>query len=250
MGTRLSSLFPSGKQESCDQDRKESSLSRHVQEDEIAHFPYVEFTGQDSITCPTCQGTGQVQTGRMNELVALVPYSDQRLQPQRTKLYVLLSVIACILISVLVAFFSFPRAVLIEGNGFQSAQVRLDKNSSQVFITLMTTLNISNTNFYSVFIQSVSSEVFYLNTVIGTQKIENVSVIQPLSKKQVNFTVNAEIGGALHFVYNYCTEPSLVIHNIVIFMRTTVKVLYLKNKYQDSLEWYQYIDCGAHYSSI
>lgn len=87
----------------------------HVED--IAQFPYVEFTGQDSVTCPTCQGTGCIPTGsrssgvkpvrkggrrtraplvwggltcslcfteQVNELVALIPYSDQRLRPQRT----------------------------------------------------------------------------------------------------------------------------------------------------------------------
>lgn len=31
--------------------------------EDIAKFPYVEFTGQDSVTCPTCQGTGCIPTG-------------------------------------------------------------------------------------------------------------------------------------------------------------------------------------------
>lgn len=84
--------------------------------EDTARIPYMEFAGQDSITCPTCQGTGRIPTGgcssgasalqkaavdskkthflmcyshfcfpeQVNELVALIPYSDQRLRPQRT----------------------------------------------------------------------------------------------------------------------------------------------------------------------
>lgn len=32
-------------------------------EEDIAQFPYVEFTGRDSITCPSCQGAGCIPTG-------------------------------------------------------------------------------------------------------------------------------------------------------------------------------------------
>lgn len=84
--------------------------------EDVAKIPYMEFTGRDSVTCPTCQGTGCIPTGgcssevqtpqipalkskkkslfnvlfafcfpeQVNELVALIPYSDQRLRPQRT----------------------------------------------------------------------------------------------------------------------------------------------------------------------
>ncbi|KAM6376432.1 transmembrane protein 106B isoform 2-T2 [Alca torda] len=60
---------------------------------DVSQFPYVEFTGRDSVTCPTCQGTGRIPRGQENQLVALIPYSDQRLRPRRTKLYVTASVI-------------------------------------------------------------------------------------------------------------------------------------------------------------
>lgn len=31
---------------------------------DVSQFPYVEFTGRDSVTCPTCQGTGRIPRGR------------------------------------------------------------------------------------------------------------------------------------------------------------------------------------------
>ncbi|MEQ2240476.1 hypothetical protein ILYODFUR_015367, partial [Ilyodon furcidens] len=60
------------------------SLDGLIRREDIAQFPYIEFTGRDSITCPTCQGTGRIPSEQVNELVALIPYSDQRLRPQRT----------------------------------------------------------------------------------------------------------------------------------------------------------------------
>lgn len=42
---------------------REDLLADREQEEAIAQFPYVEFTGRDSITCLTCQGTGYIPTG-------------------------------------------------------------------------------------------------------------------------------------------------------------------------------------------
>lgn len=40
----------------------------HTEEDgkhgDVSQFPYVEFTGRDSVTCPTCQGTGRIPRGK------------------------------------------------------------------------------------------------------------------------------------------------------------------------------------------
>lgn len=44
-------------------DDREDMLDEREQEEAIAQFPYVEFTGRDSITCLTCQGTGYIPTG-------------------------------------------------------------------------------------------------------------------------------------------------------------------------------------------
>ncbi|KAM4046557.1 transmembrane protein 106C [Anomaloglossus baeobatrachus] len=214
-------------------------------EEDIAQFPYVEFTGRDSITCPSCQGTGCIPTEQVNELVALIPYSDQRLQPQRTKLYVVLSVLLCLLICGLVVFFLFPRAVLVQDGGIRMVQVWFDKENDIVNIAMTSTLQITNSNFYSINVDSLISQVQYMNTVIGTQQQTNVSVIQPLSEKLVNFTVKLELGGILSYLYNFCTLTTVKVHNIVVFVRTSVKFSYVGHTSQSSLETYQYIDCGA-----
>lgn len=44
-------------------DDDDDLLDSRDRKEDIAKFPYVEFTGQDSITCPTCQGTGCIPTG-------------------------------------------------------------------------------------------------------------------------------------------------------------------------------------------
>ncbi|XP_041095227.1 transmembrane protein 106C-like [Polyodon spathula] len=248
MGSHLSHggfrpLAESSRTEGDDDDG--DSLDGRDRQDDIAQFPYVEFTGRDSITCPTCQGAGRIPTGQVNELVALIPYSDQRLQPQRTKLYVVISVVLCLLASALVAFFLFPRSVLVSDDGIKVVMVQFDRNNSKVFINMTSTLNVSNSNFYTVSVDSLTSQVLYMKTVIGTQQLSNVLQIQPLSQRQVNFTVAMEIGGSLSYVYTFCTMATIKVHNIVVFMQTSVKTSYMVRSAQNSLEAYRYIDCGS-----
>ncbi|XP_040008977.1 transmembrane protein 106C [Xiphias gladius] len=228
-----------------DRDSDNDSLDGLVRPEDIAQFPYVEFTGRDSITCPTCQGTGRIPSGQVNELVALIPYSDQRLQPQRTKLYVVLSVVLCLLASSLVAFFLFPRSVVVVDDGIRSVTVRFDHSNMKVLMNMTSTLNFSNPNFFSVLVQSVSCQVLYMKTVIGTQQLDNATTIQPLSESQVNYTVSVEIGSSAPYVYAFCTMPSIKVHNIVVFMQTSVKTSYMVRTSQNSLEAYRYIDCGS-----
>uniref|UniRef100_A0A8C5LY53 Transmembrane protein 106C n=1 Tax=Leptobrachium leishanense TaxID=445787 RepID=A0A8C5LY53_9ANUR len=194
-------------------------LSGRDREEDIAQFPYVEFTGRDSITCPSCQGTGCIPTEQVNELVALIPYSDQRLRPQRTKLYVVLSVLFCLLICGLVLFFLFPRSIVVQDGGIKMVRVWFDKPNEVVTIAMTSAMSIKNSNFYGISVSNLLSQVQYINTVIGTIQMTNVTLIPPLSEKMVNFTVQLELGGTLSYFYNFCTLTTVKVHNIVVFMR-------------------------------
>ncbi|XP_019130519.1 transmembrane protein 106C isoform X1 [Larimichthys crocea] len=254
MGTRLSrsgsslSLLPDrqrSERREEDRDSDNESLDGLGRREDIAEFPYVEFTGRDSITCATCQGTGRIPSDQLNELVALIPYNDQRLQPQRTKLYVVLSVVLCLLASSLVAFFLFPRAVIVVDDGIHTVTVLFDHTNMKVHMNMTSTLNLTNPNFFSVLVQSLSCQVLYMKTVVGTQLLNNATTIQPLSEKQVNYTVGVEIGSSAPYVYAFCTMPSIKVHNIVVYVQTSVKTSYMVRTSQNSLEAYRYIDCGS-----
>ncbi|XP_075951530.1 transmembrane protein 106C-like isoform X2 [Anarhichas minor] len=244
-GSSLSLLPERQRSERQEEDSDNASLDGLVRPEDIAQFPYVEFTGRDSITCPTCQGTGRIPSDQVNELVALIPYSDQRLRPQRTKLYVVLSVVLCLLASSLVAFFLFPRSVVVVDDGIHSVTVLLNPSGMNVLMNMTSTLNLSNPNFFSVLVQSVSCQVLYMKTVIGTQQLDSVTTILPLGHSQVNYTVSVEIGSSAPYVYTFCSMPSIKVHNIVVYMQTTVKTSYMVRTSQNSLEAYRYIDCGS-----
>ncbi|XP_015236309.1 PREDICTED: transmembrane protein 106C-like [Cyprinodon variegatus] len=263
MGLRCSrsgssfSLHPERRTEGRFTEHTESdndSLDGLDRRDDIAQFPYVEFTGRDSITCPTCQGTGRIPSEQVNELVALIPYSDQRLQPQRTKLYVVLSVVLCLLASSLVAFFLFPRSVVVVDAGVRTVTVRFNHSSAKVLMNMTSTLNFSNPNFFSVLVQSVSCQVLYMKTVIGTQQLDNATTIQPLSHSQVCEYVKkwATVSGMhLHFLWDFFAVKKFFDSYPFAFLpvfRTSVKTSYMVRTSQNSLEAYRYIDCGSNTS--
>lgn len=65
MGKSIFSL-PKNKSEGQEKLTSDDPDSQLVEEDknDISQFPYVEFTGRDSITCPSCQGTGRIPRGK------------------------------------------------------------------------------------------------------------------------------------------------------------------------------------------
>ncbi|MEJ1271291.1 transmembrane protein 106C [Cricetulus griseus] len=225
------------------QRRKDDNLedleAEREQEEAIAQFPYVEFTGRNSITCHTCQGAGYVPAEQLNELVALIPHSDQRLRPQRTKQYVLLSVLLCLLASGLVFFFLFPHSVLVDDNGIKVVKVTFNKQDSLVMLDVMATLKIRNSNFYPVAVTNLFSQVQYMKAVVGTYMTTNVSLIPPRMTVYI-FVVRSFI----------CTVPAILVHNIVIFMRTSVKISYIGHMSQSTLETQHYVDCGANSTAV
>ncbi|KAM7317567.1 transmembrane protein 106C isoform X1 [Alexandromys fortis] len=228
----------------------EDLQAEREQEEAIAQFPYVEFTGRNSVTCHTCQGAGYVPAEQLNELVALIPHSDQRLRPQRTKQYVLLSVLLCLLASGLVSFFLFPHSVLVDDSGIKVVKVTFNKQDSLVVLHVTATLKIRNSNFYSVAVTNLFSQVQYMKAVAGTYMTTNVSVIPPRSEHLVNFTVKAEVGGPSSYLYFFCTVPAILVHNIMIFMRTSVQISYIGHTSQSAVETQHYVDCGANSTAV
>uniref|UniRef100_A0A8C8ZZG2 Transmembrane protein 106B n=1 Tax=Prolemur simus TaxID=1328070 RepID=A0A8C8ZZG2_PROSS len=211
---------------------------------DVSQFPYVEFTGRDSVTCPTCQGTGRIPRGQENQLVALIPYSDQRLRPRRTKLYVMASVFVCLLLSGLAVFFLFPRSIDVKYIGVKSAYVSYDVQKRTIYLNITNTLNITNNNYYSVEVENITAQVQFSKTVIGKARLNNITNIGPLDMKQIDYTVPTIIAEEMSYMFDFCTLLSIKVHNIVLMMQVTVTTTYFGHSEQISQERYQYVDCG------
>ncbi|KAM4630034.1 transmembrane protein 106B [Polymixia lowei] len=253
MGKSLSHLAQQTKHD-C-QDSLTSSLEGGTQDDDgkngdVSQFPYVEFTGRDSVTCPTCQGTGRIPRGQENQLVALIPYSDQRLRPRRTKLYVTASVLVCLLLSILAVFFLFPRTIDVSYSGVKSVFVSYDRDKHIVYLNITNTLNITNNNYYTVEVANVTAQVQFAKTVIGKSRISNITAISPLDMKQIDYMVPTIIADEMSYMYDYCTLQTIKVHNIVVMMQVTVTTTYFGHAEQVSQEMYQYVDCGGNTTSF
>lgn len=133
-----------------------------------------------------------------------------------SKQYVLLSVLLCLLASGLVVFFLFPHSVLVGDDGIKVVKVTFNKQDSLVILAItvrlraslpglctcqswtrmltlvsslalmQATLKIRNSNFYPVAVTRLSSQVQYMNTVVGTYMTTNVSLIPPRSEQLVS----------------------------------------------------------------
>ncbi|XP_027728363.1 transmembrane protein 106B [Vombatus ursinus] len=211
---------------------------------DVSQFPYVEFTGRDSVTCPTCQGTGRIPRGQENQLVALIPYSDQRLRPRRTKLYVMASVFVCLLLSGLAVFFLFPRSIDVKYIGVKSAYVSYDDAKRVIYLNITNTLNIANNNYYSVEVANITAQVQFSKTVIGKARLNNITSIGPLDMKQIDYTVPTTIADEMSYMFDFCKLISIKVHNIVVMMQVTVTTACFGHSEQTSQELYQYVDCG------
>ncbi|XP_038141818.1 transmembrane protein 106B-like [Cyprinodon tularosa] len=212
---------------------------------DVSQFPYVEFTGRDSVTCATCQGTGRIPRGQENQLVALIPYSDQRLRPRRTKLYVSVSVALCLLVCGLAVFFLFPRSIDVTYVGVKSVSVSYDQEGHRVYLNITNTLNITNNNYYSVEVANITAQVQFARLVIGTSRISTVIAISPLDEKQIDYMVPTRIEDELSYLYEYCTLETIKVHNLVVMSQVTVTATYFGHSEQVSKEMYQYVDCGG-----
>ncbi|XP_061521623.1 LOW QUALITY PROTEIN: transmembrane protein 106B-like [Phycodurus eques] len=219
------------------QDGLTSHLEDNATEDgkggDVSQIPYVEFTGGDSVTCPTCQGTGRIPRGQENQLGALIPYSDQRLRPRRTYTYMQSYV---------------PLSYWNESVGYTfliTTRWGWYFGTSPITIT---NKNITNNNYYSVEGATITAQVEFVNTVIGKSRITNATAIGPLDMKQIDYMVPTVIADEMSYI-DYCTLQSIKVHNIVFMMQVTVTTTYYSHAERVSQEMDQYVDCGGNTTS-
>uniref|UniRef100_A0A8C3YMD1 Transmembrane protein 106A n=1 Tax=Catagonus wagneri TaxID=51154 RepID=A0A8C3YMD1_9CETA len=98
--------------------------------------PCERAAGGSFMTCPTCQGSGEIPRELEKQLVALIPYGDQRLKPRHTKLSMFLAVFICLVTSSLIVFFLFPRTIVLQPAGLNSSTVTFGEADVCLNITI------------------------------------------------------------------------------------------------------------------
>ncbi|KAM4635709.1 transmembrane protein 106B-like isoform 1-T2 [Polymixia lowei] len=195
----------------------------------------------ETLDCPTCQGTGRIPRGQESKLVAVIPCNDQRLRPRHTKLYMAVSVAACLLVSSLVLFFLFPRSVILSPVAVKSVLVFFTEDA--VLMNVTNVLNITNQNFAQVQAYNLTVQALNFQTVVGTVTIQNVTMVKPLSTKMYSFQIPIKLTDA--GLNNYCKSTTIQIHTVFLHLQMAMTVYYLAHFEQLSLDTYEYIDCGT-----
>uniref|UniRef100_A0A8C3BKV7 Transmembrane protein 106A n=1 Tax=Cairina moschata TaxID=8855 RepID=A0A8C3BKV7_CAIMO len=248
MGGKISQFW-----KTSDQKESEGKLILPGQldaEDEIAN--YASINGGDSATpgmlgagilrrscvnCPTCQGTGRIPREQEEQLVALIPYGDQRLKPRRTKLYVCLAVTICLLMTSLSIFFLFPRSITVLPAGLNASSISFD----HIQLCGKNMLNITNSNFYLVTAVQLHVEVLHQSLVVGKTIVKTLLNVSPLQSGQVSSAL-CDIN-SLFSCSNICTWTKVRVHNVLLHIQGTLTCTYLCHSEQVAFEDYQYVDC-------
>ncbi|NWR78469.1 T106A protein, partial [Centropus unirufus] len=196
---------------------------------------------QSCVNCPTCRGTGRIPREQEKQLVALIPYGDQRLKPRRTKLYVCLAVTICLLTTSLSIFFLFPRAITVLPAGLDASSVSFDNTTASISLNMTNVLNITNNNFYVVTVVQLDAEVLHQSLVVGKATMKTLLSMSPLQSSQIYYLVTSKILD--DNTYNICTWEKVKVHNILLHIQGTLTCTYLSHSEQLAFEVYQYVDC-------
>uniref|UniRef100_UPI0037E9589E transmembrane protein 106A n=1 Tax=Semicossyphus pulcher TaxID=241346 RepID=UPI0037E9589E len=209
----------------------------------LKHFPpYGSMNGGSSgDACPTCRGTGRIPRGHADQLVAVIPCNDVRLKPRRTKLYVCVSMVVCLLLSCLILFFLFPRSVTLAPVSVLSVMVYFHPDSVEMEVTNL--INITNENFVPVQIVEFDIQGVVSYAVVGKTKILNMTSIPSRSMKAYTFKVDLSI--TEQGLNTYCKSSSIKIHTLFLELQITMNISYLSHTEQLSLDTFEYIDCGT-----
>ncbi|XP_019355949.1 transmembrane protein 106A isoform X2 [Alligator mississippiensis] len=149
MGESLSNLWKGSGQKESEPVLPKKSIA----EDEVSGYgsinatscaPCLGIASRGCVNCPTCQGTGRIPREQEKQLVALIPYGDQRLKPRRTKLYVSLAVVICLLMSCLIIFFLFPRSINVQPAGLNASSIAFDAAISSIILNMTIYYMVSN----------------------------------------------------------------------------------------------------------
>ncbi|XP_055431759.1 transmembrane protein 106A isoform X1 [Bubalus kerabau] len=206
--------------------------------------PCERAAGAGFVTCPTCQGSGEIPRELEKQLVALIPYGDQRLKPRHTKLSVFLAVSICLVTSSLIVFFLFPRTIAVQPVGLNSSTVATDV--ANVYLNITSILNISNNNYCPITVTQLTVEVLHLSFVVGQVSHSLLLHIGPLASEQMFYAVTNTIRD--ENTYKICTWLEIKVHHVLLHIQGTLTYSYLSRSEQLVFQSYEYVECRGNTS--
>ncbi|KAM5274084.1 transmembrane protein 106A [Ctenodactylus gundi] len=200
--------------------------------------------GTSFVTCPTCQGNGDIPRELEKQLVALIPYGDQRLKPRHTKLSVFLAVLLCLVTSSFIIFFLFPRSIAVQPAGLNSSTVAFEE--ADIHLNMTNILNVSNTNYYPITVIQLTIEVVHLSLVVGQASNSLLLHIGPLASEQIFYAVASRIWD--ENTYKICTWLKIKVHHVLLYVQGTLTYTYLGHLEQLVFQSHEYVDCRGNTS--
>lgn len=146
------------------------------------------------VTCPSCKGTGIKET--TNELVALIPYSDERLQPRHTTLKITIALAITALIIGCLFFVFFPRHAGAVSHNMRivSGEVYSDPKQT-TFLILQDNITITNENYFPIVIDTLNISISIswtggVNQEVGSTGRSNMEVPAHIDSMSVAFPID------------------------------------------------------------
>ncbi|CDW59897.1 DUF1356 domain containing protein [Trichuris trichiura] len=166
----------------------------------LGKFPQRTPTpASDMIPCPSCSGKGFISRDHEDELVALIPFSDKRLKPSKTWLWVIGAVCACLLLSALVLFFWLPRTIsaFSRSNAVSRVTVLSYEPKKSITLNFLSSVNITNGNYYEIRLANATAKVSKLlfpsrSEVVGygyNSSLVRIPMLSEAFPVDLNFTV-------------------------------------------------------------
>mmetsp|Transcript_8406 Transcript_8406/g.16138 ORF Transcript_8406/g.16138 Transcript_8406/m.16138 type:complete len:334 (-) Transcript_8406:746-1747(-) len=175
--------------------------------------------------------------------LTLIPLSDSRLKPQRTR-SLLVTLFIMTFFSVLSVFFLVPRGVTVGTIQVHSSRMSFNTNRSTYVIVLTATLPIYNLNYLSVLVTGTVNISFY-DQQAGFTSLSPTSIPPRTFPQVVPVDVDASSVPQkyLFTIYSQCfTFPD----ELIFFLRGNLQVTYLRYKYNlPVIDNYFIINCTA-----
>merc|ERR1712110_294468 len=197
--------------------------------EESLHYEELINPSKNSVTCKTCAGLGRIPKERTNDLVALVPYNDERLQPKRTKCIVVTAVSITIVIFTLAGLFVVPRSMeFLEVDKPQKSNVSVDESGETLYLSLIQKYSIQNFNFYPVQLVDLDMKIMYENFIVKNATLNQTNIsIGPRSTNQLTVLAENIIFSKeknLNFIVMMCSGPWQRYHKVPLQFQTTVNM--------------------------
>jgi hypothetical protein len=225
--------------------------------DERDSVSYEEFGGdQDYVNCQSCQGTGRLPRSQQQELVALIPYDDDRLKPKRTALWVtmgvVLAILACGLVAGSLVYILVPRTVVVEFIPPIRNNVTFT-STNETHMNLTIPLRVANPNFSNANFTSVETEVSFLTSQVGQETNTEYQILgKRTDQLWHNITTMLMFSKDNHLTWlkDYCTReqsgPKIISLNIQI----STNVTFRNAVQQTAIKQLCYISCDPNTNAL